>query len=81
MREGKSSVPLGKFAITVLVVLLAYCALFWLPPFTDTYMLGISVNVWAGLSLFVVAPVLGLIYTMTTPVAEEEHEVTKGDAS
>ncbi|NUL48293.1 hypothetical protein F7P69_24240 [Cellulosimicrobium funkei] len=80
MREGKSPVPLGRFAITILVVLLAYCALFWLPPFTDAYILGISVNTWAGLSLFIVAPVLGLVYTMSTPVVEEDDHVT-GDGS
>lgn len=77
MREGISSRPMGKLASTILVVLLAYCALFWLPPFTDSYVLGISVNAWAGLSLFIIAPVLGLVYTMNTPV-DEENDCTEG---
>lgn len=80
MREGRSPVPLGRFAATIIVVLLAYCALFWLPPFTDATWLGISVNVWAGLSLFVVAPTLGLLYTLRTPV-QEQDDAAVGEAS
>lgn len=80
MREGMSPVPLGRFAITILVVLLAYCAVFWLPPFTTAEYLGISINVWAGLSLFIVAPALGLVYTLRTPV-QEQDDVPAGEAS
>lgn len=74
MREGRSPQPLGRFAVIIFIVLLVYCVISWLPPVATSNILGISANAWAGLGLFIIAPILGLIYTMSTPVDEEVNE-------
>lgn len=83
MSEGKSPVRLGKLGGGVLIALLAYCAALWLPVFADNYILGISLNVWGGLSLFLVAPCLGLVFAMsqTRDADDSSSDGPEGDRS
>lgn len=79
MREGKSPIPMGRTGLGILLALLIYCAIFWLPPFTGSHMLGISINVWGGMGLLVFAPVAGLIFALRAP--KDEDKETEGAQS